>query len=110
MTTRKGGIWRNGRYKRNKYYFILHEAVLPVSLKLFKMPTNCQSSEKDKIKSKQKEKKRKFKSFFLSYKAHCAHQGGKDKVCLFNKVLPAPFSWITMPWKKLSFHEYSTSR
>lgn len=34
----------------------MHEAVLPVSLKLFKMPTNCQSREKDKNQNKQKKK------------------------------------------------------
>lgn len=95
--------------KTNKYHFVLHEAVLPVSLKLFKMPTNCQSRDKDKLKTR-KQKKKKFKSFFLSYKARCAHQGGRDKVCPFNKALPPPFSWISMPWKKLSFYEYSTSK
>lgn len=87
----------------------MREAVLPVSLKLFKMPTNCQSREK-RIKSKLENKQKKFKSFFSSYKAHCAHQSGRDKACLFNKVLPPPFSWISMPWKKLSFYEYSTSK
>lgn len=71
----------------NNYDFVLHEVVLPASLKLFKMPTNCQNREKDEIKTR----KKKFKSFFLSYKARCAHQGGRDKVCLFNKCSHSPF-------------------
>lgn len=74
----------------------------------------CQPTAKVKkrIKSKLGNKQtKKFKSFFLSYKARCAHQGGRDKVCLLDKALPPPpFSWISMPWKKLSFHEYSTSK
>lgn len=43
-----------------------------------------------RIKSKLWNKQKKFKSF-LSYKARCAHQGGRDKARLFNKVLPPPF-------------------
>lgn len=100
----KGGFGGNERSKTSQYDFVSHEAVLPVSLKLFKMPTNCQSRAKDKIKTR---KKKKFKSFFLSYKARCAHQGGRDKARLFNKVLPPPFSWISMPWEKSS-HFMST--
>lgn len=86
----KGGFRGIGDKRLNKYDFVLHEAVLHVSLKLFKMPNNCQNREKDKIKTR-KQTKKKFKSFFLSFKARCAHQSGRDKVCLFNKVLPPPF-------------------
>lgn len=41
----------NGKVNEYSFFFSLHEAVLPVSLKLFKMPTICQSREKDKIKT-----------------------------------------------------------
>lgn len=44
----EGGYGGTGD-KRQKYY--LHEAGFLVSLKLFKMPTNCQSGEKDNIKT-----------------------------------------------------------
>lgn len=50
----------------------------------------CQPTAKVKDRVKTRKKKKKFKSFFLSYKARCAHQGGRDKVSSVRQSAPTP--------------------
>lgn len=65
-----------GGKKANNILFHM-KVILPVSLKLFIIPNNCQRRQNYKpIIGKHKN----FKSFFLSYKAHCAKEGGSGTV------------------------------
>lgn len=104
----KGGFGGNERSKTSQYDFVSHEAVLPVSLKLFKMPTNCQSRAKDKIKTRGK--KNSSHSSCLTKPAVRIRVGGTKLVCS-TKCSHPPFpGFQCLGKKKLSFHEYSTSK
>lgn len=76
-------------------------------------PTTARQPSRERTKqrkiSRLVEKKKKFKSFFLSYKAHCAVRVGGTKLDCFNKSAPTLPLSPRKEKKKLSFHEYSTS-
>lgn len=71
----------------------------------------AKGQNKEKKTRRGKEKKgKKFKSFFLSYKAHCAVRVGGAKLDCFNQSAPTRPLSPARGKKKLSFHEYSTSK
>lgn len=89
----------DGREKtKTTTIFVLHEAVLPVRLELFKI------EKKDEIETR---KNKRFKSFFLSYEAPLCASGWEGQSLSVQQSAPTPLSWISMPWKKSS-HFMST--